>query len=145
MKLRLSDLKSFLVAGLAGSIFIVPGEVELTTQVFSDITVGSLGIKSRVKYRHSETVPQQLKVRCLALGHYFTVVGLWGSFTHLIWDSYYPAHSVQFFQNSPYEMLAVQSILPWLLQLYIWHMMCGMQKQSQEQVFCCCWCFFSIF
>lgn len=46
----------------------------LSIQLFSSITVGSLRIKSRVKYRHSETVPQQLKVRCLAWGHYFTVV-----------------------------------------------------------------------
>lgn len=74
MKLSLSDLKYSLVTGLAGSIFFLPGEVELTIQLCSAITVGTLGIKSRVKYKHSETVPQQLKVRCLALGHYFTVM-----------------------------------------------------------------------
>lgn len=56
MKLKLSDLKSSLVTGLAGcSVFIVPGEVEPTIQLFSDMTGGSLGIQSGVKYRHSET------------------------------------------------------------------------------------------
>lgn len=81
MKLRLSDLKSSLVIGLSGSVFILSGETEFTIQLFSDITVGRLGIKSRVKYRHSKTVPQQLKVRCLALGHYFTVMkGRMGKF-----------------------------------------------------------------
>ena len=69
MKLRLSELKSSLVTGLAGcSIFTVPDEVELTVQLFSDIRVESLRIKPRVKYRLSENVPQQLKVRCLAKG-----------------------------------------------------------------------------
>lgn len=69
MKLKLSDLKFSLVTGLAGCyIFIVLSEVELTIQLFRDITVGSLGIKPRVKHRHSETVPQQLKAGCLALG-----------------------------------------------------------------------------